>query len=856
MARTGWRAFDRSRGWRRRISREESERTGSRCRSLVLFARIRKRDRKWRRSRDGTTPERATMNRARDSLERFPADRAVLPVRRRPAQAPTSLDARDTTAAPALEEVRAPDGAPNVVVILLDDVGFGAPSVFGGPCEMPNAERLADGGLRYTRFHVTALCSPTRQALLTGRNHHSVGMGAITNFATSAPGYNGIRPPEAATLARVMNGNGYSTSAFGKWHQTPQWELSASGPFDRWPTGEGFEKFYGFMSGACSHWEPFLFDGTTPVEPLAETTDDESRAYHLSEDLADHAVDWVRLQHTLTPDKPFFMYLAFGACHSPHHVPGKWRDKYRGRFDRGWDHQRVATLARQQELGIVPREADLAPWPEGVPHWEELDGTEQRVAAAFMENFAGFAEHTDAQVGRVVTAIEGLGILENTLIIYILGDNGGSAEGGMYGTLNQLAVYNGFTDTAASMVDRLDELGGPTSNPNYPIGWALATNSPYQWTKQVASHLGGTRTGLIVHWPMGIDEQGGLRHQWHHVIDIVPTIFDAAGIPAPQQVDGVDQMPIHGTSILYTMNDASAPDRRVTQYFEMIGNRGIYHRGWMAVTRHRAPWALGSSAPQPLADDVWELYDLTRDWTQAHDLAKESPGMLRELQDLFLAEAAKFQVFPLDDRFAERANPSVAGRPDLLGDRTRMRFTSGMGRFSEDTVPNTKNRSHTITAEIALPTGSATGVIISQGSRSGGWTLYVRDMQLIYAYNFFDIERYEIRGAEPLKSGLHRVEYRFDYDGGGIGKGGTGALFVGGRLAARSRIERTIPLFCCSDADQTLDVGMDLGTVVPDAYGVSGSYFTGQIHWVEIDVMPDAAMPSNSQLAMSALAQH
>jgi arylsulfatase len=515
--------------------------------------------------------------------------REHLPIRDPHHPPATSVDVR--TQNPPYEPmppVRPPDGAPNVLVILIDDMGFGAPSAFGGPCEMPAADRLAANGLRYSRFHVTAICSPTRQALLTGRNHHSVGMGVTTEMASAAPGYCGIRPRSAATVAQVLAGNGYNTGAFGKWHQTPARDVSPAGPFDRWPTGEGFERFYGFLCAEMNHWYPVLFDGTVPVEPSRRPED----GYHLSEDLVDRAIDWIGSQQALKPDVPFFAYLPFGATHAPYHVPKEYREKYRGRFDHGWDRQRELTLQRQKELGVVPSDAELAPWAEGVPHWDELSDAERRAAASLMELYAGFAEHTDAQVGRLVDALEHIGALDNTLIFYILGDNGASAEGGFGGTLNEHRFASGIPDSAEFINAHDDVLGDATTHAHYPVGWALAMNTPYQWTKQVASHFGGTRDGLVVHWPSGIQRRGGIRHQFHHVIDVMPTILEAAGLPEPATVDGVAQKPIEGTSMLYSFNAPEAPDRRRLQYFEMVGHRGIYHEGWTAVTRHGVPWEM------------------------------------------------------------------------------------------------------------------------------------------------------------------------------------------------------------------------------------------------------------------------
>ncbi|WP_020672162.1 arylsulfatase [Amycolatopsis nigrescens] len=734
-----------------------------------------------------------------------------------------------------------PAGAPNVVIVLLDDLGFGTSSSFGGPCEMPTAERLAADGLRYTRFHVTALCSPTRQALLTGRNHHSVGMGGTTEMATSAPGYHGFRPRSAATIAQILQGNGYSTAAFGKWHQTPPREISAVGPFDRWPTGEGFDTFYGFMGAEMNHWYPLLYQGTTPVEPERRPED----GYHLSEDLVDHAIDWVRTQHTLTPDRPFFTYLALGAAHAPLHVGPEWREKYRGRFDHGWDRQRELTLERQKELGVVPESTELASWAEGVPHWDELTGTQRRLAARFMETYAGFTEHADAQVGRFTAALDELGELDNTLFLYILGDNGASGEGGIEGTIVEHRLGHGVVDDPEEMIGHLDEIGGPHSYPIAPAGWALALNTPFQWTKQVASHLGGTRDGMIMHWPRGIDERGGLRHQFHHVIDVLPTVLDCAGIPAPFSVDGVPQQPIEGTSMRETLADPRAAERRRTQYFEMCGNRGIYHEGWMAVTRHGVPWEMVPAHGKRFSDDVWELYDLERDWSQAHDLAAAHPEKLRELQELFLIEAAKHQVFPLDDRVTERENPAVAGRIDLLGDRSSVTYRGGMRRFTEETTPNIKNRSHSVTADInvpdvpdvpGVPGSGAEGVLIAQGGRFGGWSLYVVGGRPAYVYNYFGMELYTVRGAEALTPGRHEVRLEFEYDGGGLGKGGGATLIVDGAKQATGRVERTIPYYF--SFDETLNVGVDLSTPVTDDYPVIDNEFTGVVHTVRIDLDP------------------
>ncbi|TFD50612.1 arylsulfatase [Cryobacterium frigoriphilum] len=752
-----------------------------------------------------------------------------------------------------VEALLPPTGAPNVVVVVIDDMGFGASSPFGGPCLMPTAQRLADEGLRYSRFHVTALCSPTRQALLTGRNHHSVGMGGTTEMATSSPGYNGYRPSSAATTAQILGGNGYSTAAFGKWHQTPAREVSLSGPFDRWPTGEGFDEFYGFMGAEMNHWYPQLFHGTTPVVPEQRPED----GYHLSEDLTDHAITWIRTQNALTPDKPFYTYLAFGATHAPHHVAPEWIDKYRGQFDGGWDVQREQTLARQKRLGLVPDDAELGPWAEGVPAWDELDDEAKAVAARFMETYAGFAEHTDAQVSRLIDELERLGQLDNTLIVYLLGDNGASGEGGIEGTLHEHLVGHGIPDSTSDMAEKLDSFGDATTYSIYPVGWALAMNAPYQWTKQVASHFGGTRDGMILRWGDQITgaAAGTVRHQFHHVIDILPTILEATGLPQPTSVNGVVQSPIEGTSMLYTFADAEAPDQRTTQYFEMCGNRGIYHEGWMAVTRHGTPWLMLPDGLPAFEDDVWELYDTSVDWTQAHDLAADLPDKLEELKAVFVTEATKYQVFPLDDRVTERENPFLAGRIDLLAGKDSMTYSAGMGRFTEETTMNTKNRSHTLTASVVVPEAQAdtvSGVLIAQGGRFGGWSLYCHEGALTYSYNTYGTYKFTVRGETTLAAGAHELQMRFDYDGGGLGRGATITLLDGTAVIGEGRVDRTTAYYF--SFDETLNIGVDLGTPVTDDYLAVDNGFTGEIDFVRIDVLEDAVTGTEEDVARHVMA--
>ncbi|MFZ0678031.1 arylsulfatase [Candidatus Binatus sp.] len=741
------------------------------------------------------------------------------------------LDARDAKF-PPIKLLQPPEGAPNVVVILLDDIGFGAPSTFGGGINMPTMDALAKEGLRYTQFHTAALCSPTRQALLTGDNHHSVGMGSITELATSAPGNTGMRPNEAATVAQILKLNGYNTAAFGKMHQTPTWEISVSGPFTRWPIGDGFEKFYGFLGGETNQWAPMIFDGVTHVEPP------HTPGYNFMTDMTDQAIAWMRFQHTMTPDKPFFVYFAPGALHAPHHTPKEWRDKYAGKFDEGWDKYRDETLARQKQLGVVPDTTQLAPWAPGVKHWDELSADEKKVAERLMENYAGFGEYTDHEIGRLMNGLKELGVYDNTMVIYIAGDNGMSAEGGPDGTLNEMALFNGTPDTTQNILEHLDDIGGPNSFPHIPVGWALAGDTPFQWTKQVASHYGGTRNGMVISWPAVIKDAGGIRPQWHHVVDITPTILEAAKLPQPKTVDGIKQKPMEGVSMVYSFADAKAPTTHTTQYFEMFGNRGIYHDGWTAVTRHSIPWEPLAPLPK-FTEDKWELYNTNDDFSQAQDVAAKYPDKLKELQQLFLDEAEKYNVLPLDDRRVERFVPTIAGRPSLMWGRTSITLYPGMTAMLENATLDIKNRSHSITADIEVPQGGGEGVIIAQGGRFGGWSLYMKDGKLKYCYNWLDRERYTIESNEALPAGKVTVKFQFNYDGGGIGKGGTGQLFVNGQKVAEGRIEHTQPFIF--SADETEDVGEDLGTPVSEDYKEGDNKFTGMIDKVTIAVTPPPA---------------
>jgi arylsulfatase len=765
-----------------------------------------------------------------------PHRRACLPIADLPHTGLTTYDAKDpATAFPPIEPLRPPEGAPNVLIVLLDDVGFGASSAFGGPCHTPNAERLAAGGLMFNRFHTTALCAPTRQALLTGRNHHSVGMGSITETATSSPGNSSLRPNTKAPLAETLRLNGYSTAQFGKCHEVPVWQSSPMGPFDAWPTGSGFEHFYGFIGGENNQWDPALYQGTTPVEPPATPEE----GYHLTEDLADRAINWMRQQKALMPDKPFFVYFAPGATHAPHHCPKEWIDKYEGKFAQGWDALREETFARQKELGVIPADAELTERMDAITAWDDMPDEMKPILERQMETYAGFLEHTDFHVGRVLDAVEELGVLEDTLIYYIIGDNGASAEGTMNGAFNEMANFNGMAaiETPEFMASKLDDFGSPAAYNHYSVGWAHAMCTPFQWTKQVASHWGGTRNGTIVHWPNGIEEQGGLREQFTHCIDVAPTILEAAGLPHPLTVNGVQQAPIEGTSMLYAFNAADEPERHDLQYFEMFGNRGIYHRGWSAVTKHRTPWLLTEQAP-PYDDDVWELYDGTTDATQAKDLSADQPERLAELQRLWLIEATKHGVLPMDDRTGERLNPDLAGRPTLIRGSSQI-FYEGMGRLSENSVVSIKNKSFSVTAEVTVDDGAATsGVLIAQGGRFGGWALHVADGRLTFTYNVLGIQWFVITADDVVPAGTHQLRSEFAYDGGGLAKGGTVTLFHDGESVGSGRVDITQPMVF--SADETTDVGFESGTTVSPSYTTATSRFTGRIGWVVIDTGDDS----------------
>jgi arylsulfatase len=656
-------------------------------------------------------------------------------------------------------------------------------------------------------------------------------MGGITEIATSAPGYSSQRPNTCAPLAQTLTLNGYSTAQFGKCHEVPVWQTSPMGPFDAWPSkGGGFEYFYGFIGGETNQYYPAIYEGTIPVEP--ETTPEEG--YHFTDDMTDKAISWIRQQKALMPDRPFFVYFAPGATHAPHHVTTEWSDKYRGRFDQGWDALREETLVRQKELGVVPPECELTPRHEVIPAWEGMQDELKPVLARQMEVYAGFLEHTDHHVGRLVDALDDLGVLGDTLVYYIVGDNGASAEGTLQGTFNELMSLNGAAalETTEFMASRIDQFGTPAAYNHYAVGWAHAMDTPYQWTKQVASHWGGTRNGTIVHWPNGFAAKGEVRSQFHHVIDVAPTVLDAAGLPEPAVVDGVEQRPIEGVSMRYSFDDAGAAERRERQYFEMFCNRGIYDRGWTAVTRHSTPWVMGTALPS-LEDDSWELYDTNTDWSQARDLAAEMPEKLAELQELWLEEARRYNVLPLDDRRVERFNSDLAGRPTLVRGDSQLLF-AGMGRLTENVVLNVKNKSHAVTAEVDVRDDDARGVIVAQGGEFGGWSLYLQDGAPWYCYNLFGVQRFKVEGSGRVPAGTHQVRMEFAYDGGGLAKGGAVTLYVDGEQVGQGRVEATQPMMF--SGDETTDVGRDTASPVSDDYSREASVFAGTVNWVQIDL--------------------
>ena len=753
-------------------------------------------------------------------------NRTILPIPDQPFKGKTGLRPSDSLKDfPA--EVKAPEGAPNILLILTDDVGFGASSTFGGPIPTPTMDRIANNGLRFNRFHTTALCSPTRAALLTGRNHHSVATGGIMEIGVGYPGYNTLIPQSKRGLGDILKLNGYNTAWFGKNHNVPDWHTSQAGPFDLWPTGLGFEYFYGFVGGDTSQWAPAIVENTRPIEPPHGDPN-----YNFDRDMADKAIRWLRMQKAMAPDKPFFAYYAPGTAHAPHHAPKDWIEKFKGRFDHGWDRQRELTFQRQKELGIIPANTKQTQRSPGIDSWDSLNADEKKVFARMMEVYAGALAHADHQMGRIIDAIEAMGQLDNTLVIYIQGDNGASAEGSRQGLLNEMTFFNNIKEPFEEVLRRMDELGGPMTFNHYPIGWAHAMDTPFQWTKQVASHFGGTRNGLAISWPKRIAAKGEIRPQFHHVIDILPTILEAAGLPAPHSVYGTQQEPIEGVSMLYACDDAKAPSRRTTQYFEMFANRAIYNEGWVASTTPTTPpWVSVAETKDPIDGYEWELYNVAEDFSQANNLAKSNADKLRELQRLFYIEAVKYHALPLDNTKVERLD--VRNRPSNISGLKEFTYYDGMIRIPEGGAPDLKNKSFGISAVVDIPEKGAEGVLMTQGGRFTGVGLYVLDGRPVFHYNLAGVERYTVAGKDKLTPGRHVITLDFNYDGGGVGKGGQATLTVEGKVVASQRLPQTIAYRM--SLDETLDIGEDTGTPVSEDYKVPFK-FTGTLHKVTISL--------------------
>jgi arylsulfatase A-like enzyme len=735
--------------------------------------------------------------------------------------------------------VSAPAGAPNVLYIVLDDVGFGWSDTFGGLIETPNISRLARGGLRYINHHTTALCSPTRACLLTGRNHHSVGMGSITETATGFPGYHGRQPADKAAIAAMLHPHGYTSFAIGKWHNTPNEETSMAGPYDRWPTSPlfGFDHFYGFIGGDCNHWYPKLYLDRSPIDQPKLPQD----GYHLSEDLREKAIDYISNHISIAPDKPWLCYFSFGACHAPHHVAPAWIEKYKGKFDIGWDQYRELVLARQKLLGVVPEHTQLPPMLDGVPAWSDLSADQRRLFARMAEVYAGFLSHADAQIGALIDFLQDTGQLDNTLIFVLIGDNGSSGEGTQNGLFNEMSIGAGVTEDLSESLARIDQLGQPGSYNHYPVGWAIAGNTPFRLCKQY-THFGGTRNPLVVHWPRGIAAKGELRTQFHHVIDIVPTILRAIGVDPPRTINSVQQDLIEGVTMNYSFDNADSPSNHPRQYFEMLGNRAIIDGRWKAVTYHgRKPWE--NRAAWDFDDDHWELYDLDQDPSECHDLmADRDPKDLHdatvkkliELVSLWWSEAGRYDVLPLDDRFLERG----LARQGLAPSTSRFTMLPGTSRIPLHAAPNTLNRSWSVNVEIEVPeSGGAAGPLLAVGGDSNGFSLYLKGGVPTFCYNLAAVEYTYIRAVDALPPGRHIVGYEFVREGmERFGAGGRGYLFVDGKRVASARIPRTVSF--AYSLDETFDIGCDKGAPVTNEYPPLAS-FTGKLIRADFELKPD-----------------
>ncbi|HEY1801543.1 MAG TPA: arylsulfatase [Terriglobales bacterium] len=731
--------------------------------------------------------------------------------------------------------VKAPEGAPNILLILIDDCGFGQYSTFGGGIPSLTMDQLAAEGLRYNCFHTTALCSPTRAALITGRNHHSASFAGITEMATGYDGYCCILPKSCGTIGEVLRQNGYMTAWIGKNHNTPPWEASAAGPFDRWANGMGFDYFYGFNAGDMNHWNPVLYQNRDLVPRSSNPQ------YHLTTDLADKAIAWVRQVKSISADKPYFLYVAPGATHAPHHTPKEWIEKFKGKFDEGWDVYRNQTLERQKKLGVVPKDTQLTVRSKGLPAWDSLNGDQKRLYARMMEVFAGYAAHCDHELGRVVEAAKQLPGSDNTIIIYIAGDNGASAEGGIEGSLCENLFFNGFSEKWQDNIKAIDELGGPKHFNHFPSAWAHAMNTPFQWTKQVASHFGGTRNPMIISWPQRIQNNGGLRTQFLHTIDLVPTLYEVCGINPPTDLNGVKQKSIEGKSFATTFEDAKTEGPRKTQYFELGCNRGLYHDGWMASCPAFVPWDPNRGDWDP-DKEPWELYKVSDDFSQANDLAQQYPEKLRELQDMWWIEAAKYNVLPLDWRGSIRFNSEAMGRPSLIAGRTKMTYYPGTIGLPDAASPPMCNKSWTITAEIELVKGNESGMIVTHGGLEGGYGLYLRDGKPTFVYNYLSIERPTLTAKDPLSIGKITLAVDFVYDGGGVGKGGRITMTANGKKIAGGRLERTIPVqFSLGEG---VDIGQDIGSPIDFTYQLPFE-FTGKIGQVTIELKSEADVISS-----------
>jgi arylsulfatase len=724
--------------------------------------------------------------------------------------------------------VQAPAGAPNIVLILIDDCGFGQYGTFGGGIPSPTMDKLAFEGLRYNHFHTTALCSPTRAALITGRNHHSAAFAGITELATGYDGYTCILPRSCGTVGEVLRQNGYMTAWIGKNHNTPTWETSAAGPFDRWANGLGFDYFYGFNAGDMNHWNPILYENRNLVPASTNPS------YHLTTDLADKAIAWVRQAKAIAPEKPYLLYVATGATHAPHHTPKEWIDRFKGKFDGGWDKYREETFARQKKLGVIPQATELTVRSRGLPAWDSLNADQKRLYARMMEVFAGYAAHCDYELGRVVDACKQLPDADNTLIIYIAGDNGASAEGGLEGSLCENMFFNGLSEKWQDNIKAIEELGGPKHFNHFPSAWAHAMNTPFQWTKQVGSHFGGTRNPMIISWPARIKDKGGLRSQFIHTIDIVPTLYELCRITAPTDLNGVKQKPIEGVSFAFSFDDAEAASRRKTQYFELGCNRGLYHDGWMLSSIAFVPWEPNRGEFDP-DKATWELYKIEEDFSQAHDLAQKYPEKLRQMQDMWWVEAAKYNVLPLDWRAIIRMNAEAMGRPSLIGHRTSMTYYPGTIGLPDAASPPMCNKSWTITAEVEIPDRNANGMIVTHGGLEGGYGLYLRDGKPTFVYNFLSVQRTTFAAKDALPKGKATIVVDFKYDGGGMGKGGKVTLSANGKTLAEGRLERTIPIqFSLGEG---VDIGMDVGSPIDFTYQLPFA-FTGKIEKVNIKLGP------------------